>query len=165
MKVTYQDLKESTTIKTYIQKADESLLALGYTEHSFAHVTKVAELAAHILAVLEYDEREIELARMAGYLHDIATYSTGISQEHARRGSEMARQILRSMDLFSKEETDKICTAILLHSDKRTVHGALDEVLKDADVMQHCMFDPGYVSKKEKERFEKLCREFGLGSL
>ena len=71
MKVTYQDLRESDTIKTYIQKADESLIALGYTEHSFAHVTKVAELAAHILATLGYSEREVELAKMAGYLHDI----------------------------------------------------------------------------------------------
>ncbi len=139
------------------QVPDGSMRADGYV-----HIFGVAQSCAMI--ALRRGEN-VELSVIAGYLHDIATYSTGISQEHARRGSEMARQILRSMDLFSKEETDKICTAILLHSDKRTVHGALDEVLKDADVMQHCMFDPGYVSKKEKERFEKLCREFGLGSL
>ena len=58
MKVTYQQVKENPAVKTYIQKADESLIALGYTEHSFAHVTKVAETAAEILLILGYSERE-----------------------------------------------------------------------------------------------------------
>ena len=71
MQITYQDIKNNQAVRTYIQKADESLTALGYTEHSFAHVTKVAELASDILLTLGYSEREAELAKIAGYLHDI----------------------------------------------------------------------------------------------
>ena len=69
--LTYEDLKANESINTYITKADESLLALGYTEHSFAHVTRVAETAKYILKELGFSEHEQELARIAGYLHDI----------------------------------------------------------------------------------------------
>ena len=61
MKITYQDVAQNETIKTYIRKADETLISLGYTEHSFAHVTKVAKLAGEILLEAGYSEREAEL--------------------------------------------------------------------------------------------------------
>ncbi len=114
MKVTYQDLRENDTIKTYIQKADESLIALGYTEHSFAHVTKVAELAAHILATLGYSEREIELARMAGYLHDIGNVINRV--DHAQSGAVMAFRILDKMGA-EPEDIATIVTAIGNHDE------------------------------------------------
>ena len=74
--ITYDQLRHSPEIRTYIQKADESLRALGFTEHSFAHVTRVSETAAYILSELEYDAHEIELAKIAGYLHDIGKVHT-----------------------------------------------------------------------------------------
>ena len=74
----------------------------------------------------------------------------------------MAREILQQTGLFSEEEIGKICSAICFHSDKKQKHGPLEEILKDADVMQHCLFDPGYVAKKEKERFADLRKEFGF---
>lgn len=114
MKVTYQDLRKNDTIKTYIQKADESLIALGYTEHSFAHVTKVAELAAHILATLGYSEREIELARMAGYLHDIGNVINRV--DHAQSGAVMAFRILDKMGA-EPEDIATIVTAIGNHDE------------------------------------------------
>ena len=114
MKVTYQDLRESDTIKKYIQKADESLIALGYTEHSFAHVTKVAELAAHILATLGYSEREVELARMAGYLHDIGNVINRV--DHAQSGAVMAFRILDNMGA-DPEDIATIVTAIGNHDE------------------------------------------------
>ena len=52
--ITYKQLREDASIRTYIIRADESLLALGFTEHSFAHVTMVSENAAHILETLGY---------------------------------------------------------------------------------------------------------------
>ena len=55
--LTYEDVKNDSAVRTYIQRADESLTALGYTEHSFAHVTVVAENAAYILSTLGYPER------------------------------------------------------------------------------------------------------------
>ena len=74
----------------------------------------------------------------------------------------MARSILSRTGLFSEEEIKTVFSAIFYHSNKKEIHGPLDEILKDADVMQHCLFDPGYVSKKDRERFEGLCEEFGL---
>ena len=68
MNVTFEDVKNNRDIKAYISKADESLLALGYTEHSFAHVHKVSELAGRILQLLGYDDHQVELAKIAGYL-------------------------------------------------------------------------------------------------
>ena len=136
------------------QAPNASLRADGYV-----HIFGVAQ-ACTMIAMKR--GKNVELAAAAGYLHDIATYSEGYSENHAHRGAEMSRRILQETGLFSEEEIEKICTAIRYHSDKKVTHGGLDEILKDADVLQHCMFDPGYVSKKEKERFKSLCGEFGL---
>lgn len=114
MKITYDDLKQNEAIKTYIQKADESLIALGYTEHSFAHVTKVAELAGHILLTLGYGEREAELAKMAGYLHDIGNVVNRV--EHAQSGAVMAFRILDNMNA-DPEDIATIITAIGNHDE------------------------------------------------
>ena len=69
--LTYKQVIKSEAIKTYIVRADESLVALGYTEHSFTHVFHVAETAGYILKTMGFDERTTELAKIAGYLHDI----------------------------------------------------------------------------------------------
>jgi len=114
MKITYQDVKNSEAIKTYIQKADESLIALGYTEHSFAHVTKVAETAAGILLALGYSEREAELARIAGYLHDIGNVIN--RTDHAQSGAVMAFRILDNMGADA-EDIATIVTAIGNHDE------------------------------------------------
>lgn len=114
MKITYDDLKQNEAIKTYIKKADESLIALGYTEHSFAHVTKVAELAGNILLTLGYEEREAELARMAGYLHDIGNVVNRV--EHAQSGAVMAFRILDNMNA-DPEDIATIITAIGNHDE------------------------------------------------
>ena len=65
--ITYEQIKADGAIRTYITKADESLAALGYTEHSFAHVTKVAETAGYILTELGYGEHEAELVKIEGF--------------------------------------------------------------------------------------------------
>lgn len=114
MKITYQDVKKNPAVRTYIQKADESLIALGYTEHSFAHVSKVAETAAHILLTLGYSEREAELARIAGYLHDIGNVINRV--DHAQSGAVMAFRILDNMG-SDPEDTATIITAIGNHDE------------------------------------------------
>lgn len=114
MKITYQDVKNNEAIKTYIRKADESLIALGYTEHSFAHVTKVAETAADLLLELGYSERDAELARIAGYLHDIGNVVNRI--DHAQSGAVMAFRILDTMGC-DPEDTATIITAIGNHDE------------------------------------------------
>ncbi len=114
MKITFQDVKNNEAIKTYIQKADESLIALGFTEHSFAHVTKVAETAADILLTCGYSEREAELARIAGYLHDIGNVINRV--DHAQSGAVMAFRILDNMKC-DPEDIATIITAIGNHDE------------------------------------------------
>ncbi len=114
MKITYQDVAQNETIKTYIRKADETLISLGYTEHSFAHVTKVAKLAGEILLEAGYSEREAELARIAGYLHDIGNVINRI--DHAQSGAVMAFRILDQMGA-EPEDIATIITAIGNHDE------------------------------------------------
>ena len=104
-----------------------------------------------------------ELASMAAMLHDMHAYKTGSYEDHAHKGAELAREILTELGLTSSEETDVICSAIYHHDDKLVVDGPMDEVLKDADVIHHCMNDLSKAVKdKEKERFAALCKEFGM---
>ena len=93
--LTYNEITNSEAIKTYIIRADESLVALGYTEHSFAHVMHVAEMAGYILTAMGFDPRSIELAKIAGYLHDIGNLVN--RKEHSQSGAVMAWSILNDM--------------------------------------------------------------------
>ncbi len=104
--ITFEDLRRSGAVATYIQKADDSLSALGFTEHSFAHVTKAAMEAGHILETIGYPPREAELARIAGYLHDIGNIVNRV--DHAQSGAVMAFRILDKMGMDPAEIADVI---------------------------------------------------------
>jgi len=112
--VTYQEIRDIEEINTYIRQADMSLSALGYTEHSFAHVTIVAEKAGYILQTLGYDKRLVELAKIAGYLHDIGNLVN--REEHSQSGAIIAFRILDHLD-FPPEEVGLIVTAIGNHDE------------------------------------------------
>ncbi len=114
MKITYEAVKANPSVETYIKKADESLKALGYTEHSFAHVTKAAMVASNILETLGYSEREVELAKIAGYLHDIGNVVNRV--DHAQSGAVMAFRILDKMGA-EDEDIATIITAIGNHDE------------------------------------------------
>ena len=116
--ITISEIKNSSAIKTYIEKADESLKALGYTEHSYAHVNKVSQTAGNILRELGYSARECELAEIAGYLHDIGNVINRV--DHAQSGAIMAFRILDKMSA-SAEDIATIITAIGNH-DENTAH-------------------------------------------
>ena len=112
--LTYEQVKHDTAVRTYIQRADESLIALGFTEHSFAHVTMVAEMAGYILETMGYDKRTAELARIAGFLHDIGNLVNRI--DHSQSGAVMAFRILDNMDC-DPAEIATIVTAIGNHDE------------------------------------------------
>lgn len=112
--LTYEQIIKSDAVKTYITKADESLAALGYTNHSFSHVMHVAEKAGYILSTLGYDDRTVELAKIAGYLHDIGNLVN--RKEHSQSGAVMAWSILHDMGC-KPEETAVIVTAIGNHDE------------------------------------------------
>ena len=112
--MTYQEIRDNEEISTYIRQADMSLSALGYTEHSFAHVTIVAEKAGYILQTLGYEKRLVELAKIAGYLHDIGNLVN--REEHSQSGAIIAFRILDHLD-FPPEEVGLIVTAIGNHDE------------------------------------------------
>lgn len=112
--VTFEDVKNNDEIKTYITLADESLLALGYTEHSFAHVTKVSRDAEYILKTLGRDEHTIELAKIAGYMHDIGNLVNRI--DHSQSGAIMAFRVLDHLRMPA-EDIATIVTAIGNHDE------------------------------------------------
>lgn len=95
--ISYNDIRKNEEINTYIKEADKSLIALGYTEHSFAHVTKVANDAAAILKHLNYNEHDIKLAKIAGYMHDIGNLINRI--DHSQSGAIMAFRILDHLNM------------------------------------------------------------------
>jgi putative nucleotidyltransferase with HDIG domain len=112
--ITFEDVKRNEELKTYITKADESLIALGYTEHSFAHVMKVATTAEYILSTLGYPQKDIELAQIACYLHDIGNLIN--REDHAQSGAILAFRILKDMNA-SPDEIATVVTAIGNHDE------------------------------------------------
>ncbi len=112
--LTFERITGSEAVRTYITRADESLAALGYTEHSFPHVLHVAETAGYILKTLGYDERTVELAKIAGYLHDIGNLVN--RKDHSQSGAVMAWSILNDMSCDA-EEVATIVTAIGNHDE------------------------------------------------
>ena len=112
--ITYKDIQNDENIRTYVQSADASLAALGYTEHSFAHVTHVAEMAGNILSELGYDERTVELAKIAGYLHDIGNLVNRV--DHSQSGAIIAFRILDKMGMPA-DEISTIVAAIGNHDE------------------------------------------------
>lgn len=105
-KIMYDDIKKNNEINTYIKRGNELLGVLGYTEHSQAHSAKVSTISANILKQLKYSEREVELAMIAGYMHDIGNAVNRI--EHAQTGAVMAFNILTRLNM----EPDEISTIV-----------------------------------------------------
>ena len=110
----YEKIRQSEAIKVYIQRADESLAALGFTEHSFAHVTRVAETVKYILETLGYSEHDVEMGMVAAYLHDIGNLIN--RSEHSQSGAIMAFRILDEMGMPA-EDVATIVTAIGNHDE------------------------------------------------
>ena len=123
MNVTFEMVRSSPEIRTYITQADASLTALGFTEHSFAHVTKCAEVAARILTQLGYTPKEVELARIAAYMHDIGNAIN--RNRHAEYGGLLANEILKQYDLTIP---DRITIVSAISNHDESTGGAVDPI-------------------------------------
>lgn len=123
MKTKYSQIREDREINLLIEKGNEILGTLGYTEHSRRHAARTAETAAQILKDLGYKRQRIELAKIAGYMHDIGNSIN--RHDHAHSGAILAYDILRrrEMDL----EDVLTVTAAIGHHDEQTGN-AVDEV-------------------------------------
>ena len=104
--VTYKYITQNPDIRTYIKNADAAVEAQGYTEHSIAHVEKTAASVEMILSTLNYDERTVELGKIAAYLHDIGNVVNRV--EHAQSGAVMAFRLLDNFDM----PADEICAIV-----------------------------------------------------
>ena len=112
--MTFEQVKNDAAVRVYIAQADAAMEALEFTEHSFAHVSLSAERAGYILKTLGYPERTVELAKIAGYLHDIGNLVNRV--EHSQSGAVLAFRILDRMG-FPPEEIALIVAAIGNHDE------------------------------------------------
>ena len=112
--VTYKEVSSNEEIKNYIRQADSTLGSMGFTEHSFAHVTRTAVVAQNILTELGYDERTVELAKIAGYMHDIGNVINRL--DHAQSGAVMAFRVLDKMGM-DPVEIAQVISAIGNHDE------------------------------------------------
>ena len=123
MSITFQDIKNNREVQTYLQKGNDALGVIGFTEHGFAHAGICAATAADILQTLGYDERTITLARIAGYMHDIGNCIN--REDHAQTGAVMAFQILTRMGMPPEDIAEVIC-AIGNHDERTSSTVATD---------------------------------------
>ena len=113
--ITYKEIRENPEVTALMERGNDMLGALGYTEHSKKHACKVAKGAGDILASLGYDKRVCELARIAGYMHDIGNCVN--RTDHAHSGALLAFQILRGLGM-PPEEVACVVSAIGQHDEK-----------------------------------------------
>ena len=112
--ITFNDIKNDKAIAEYIRKADESLVALGYTEHSFAHVGKVASTVEYILTSLNFSQHDVELGKIAAYMHDIGNLINRV--DHSQSGAIMSFRLLDNMGM-PPEDIATVVTAIGNHDE------------------------------------------------
>ena len=142
---------------------DGILLAMSDNDErrcAYVHLYGAAQAAAFIA---QKRRDNVELTIIAAMLHDIYSYKSMDSQDHAHKGAVMAKVTLEELRIFSGEEISRVCLAIYRHSDKERIAEAFDEVLKDADVMQHILYNPlSAIKAAELKRFINLKKEFGI---
>lgn len=147
-------------VRIIINRILDDQLDLELKNHGYVHLYAVSSFC-NLLAL----KRGInsELCTIAGMLHDIYTYKTGNSTDHAILGSIEARKILNEINCFSDNEIDIICKAIYNHSNKLDIDGIYDELLKDADTLHHYLHNiDTKVAKKEKSRLKNLIKELKI---
>ena len=150
MNITYKKIIENEEINAYLDMGNQVLGVLGYTDHSRKHAIIVAENAAKILRKLGYSKREIELARIAGFLHDIGNSVN--RHDHAHSGAIMAFQILRGLGM-NAEDIALIVSAIGNHDE--ATGGAVNPVSAAIILADKSDVRRNRVRNKEISTFDK----------
>lgn len=132
-------------------------------KYFFSHLYGVSHFCTLLAARRNLNE---EIAAACGMLHDIYQVTAGSTENHAEKGAEQAEGILKALELYSGDEIVIITAAISRHSDKDSLDEPMDEVLKDADVMHHCLYDTAVpVNDKETKRYANILIELGCTSM
>lgn len=145
----YEDILNDKEIRAYIKKGNENLGVLGFTDHSEAHTALVAERAAYILSELGYSEKDQELAKIAGFMHDIG--NTINRKHHAEYGALLADTILRNKDM-SVEDRITVVSAIAHHDE--STGGATDVVSAALIIADKTDVRQNRVTETDKSAFD-----------
>ncbi len=113
--ITLEDVKKNEELKELILSSQKQLNALGYTEHSIRHISIVSQRAGEVLKALDYPEERVELAKIAGYMHDIGNCVNRV--DHAHSGAILAYEILKDMGMEAHNRTE-IMMAIGNHDEQ-----------------------------------------------
>lgn len=149
-RMTYEELKQNKEILAFIKKGNDNLGAMGYTDHSEAHSALVAERAAYILEKLGYSEKERELVRIAGFMHDIGNAVN--RSHHAEYGALLSNDILKKTDL-NTEGRIQIVSAIGHHDE--STGGATDAISAALIIADKTDVRRSRVRDKNKATFDK----------
>ena len=161
--ITFEDIRENPKIKVLIERGNDVLGVMGYTEHSLQHALKSAENAARILSLLGFKERDIELARIAGFMHDIGNVINRI--DHAHSGALMAFEILNEMKM-DQNEIASVISAIGNHDEAtsmavNSIAAAL--ILADkSDVRRSRVRNPEFTTFDIHDRVNYAVQESGI---
>jgi len=150
------------TIRNYLDDMLKGLEDKETARNGYVHLYGVGQAAAMIALKRGYSREVAELAVIAGMLHDWCKYERNLDDDHAHISAKDARAVLEKAGNFTVEEMDRIETAIYKHSDKSVVDSDFDEILKDADTLQHVLRNPVEDYWHVKPRAQKLFEEFGL---
>lgn len=141
----------------------DKIVLHGESDHIRMYISHMYGVARFCTLLAMKRNLDVELATTCGMLHDIFYMSGGTSDHHAEKGAEQAEAILKTVGSYRDDEIKIITTAISRHSDKEHIHEPYDELLKDADVMDHCLYNTAFpVAQREMERYCKLLMEFGI---
>lgn len=145
----YLELCENKEVLAYLRKGDEYLGALGYTDHSEAHCALVAERAAYVLKKLDYPEHDIELARIAGLLHDIGNAVN--RNHHAEFGALLANDLLKETDL---PLADRVTVVSAIGNHDESTGGATDVISAALILADKSDVRRNRVRNKERSAFD-----------
>ena len=147
-------------LRNYVDAEINKMENVDKRTGAISHLYGVSLAATMIAKKRGFDP---EICAMAAMLHDLHAYKIGSYDDHAHKGAELARTILGELGLTDEAETEQIRSMIYHHDDKLVIDSPMDEVLKDADVIHHCMNDLSKkVKEKEQDRYDSLCEEFGM---
>ena len=147
--MTYEEIRKNPEVLALLEKGNQNLGVLGFTDHSIAHCTLVADRAAYILRALGYSEHEQELAKITGVMHDIGNAVN--RSRHAESGAILANTILRETDL-PLEDRMIVISAIGNHDE--STGGAKDAVSAAVILADKSDVRRNRVRNKEKEKFD-----------
>ncbi len=152
-------------IKSLVDNMLLGIENLADRRNGYVHLYGVADFASAIALKRGHGKEYAELAYMAGLLHDYEKYRTGVGKDHARKSAKAVKELLKSCKALSEIEIETIYEAIYYHSNKEQVNTEFNEILKDADVMEHWLKEPTVQVSKDLDRVKKLCGEFNFNNV